>query len=131
MWEGFRTLGVTLGSGPNVAQEADQRLSLPLPACTMRTIELTIIERASFSWLRPLSSECRTRSAALAGMPLERRLAGERSWWGARESKAAQQGNLWILAKDATKRWTLGESFMRRQVGLPAPQGKEPPAGSR
>ena len=30
-------------------QDADQRLSLPLPACTMRTIELTIIDRASLS----------------------------------------------------------------------------------
>ena len=77
----------TLSESP--LQDADQRLSLPLPACTMRTIELTIIDRASLSWLRPLSSEWRTRSAALAEPPLERRLAGERSWWGARESKAA------------------------------------------
>ena len=36
-----------------------------------------------------------------------------------------------FLGTDATERWTLGESFMRRQVGRPAPQGKEPPACSR
>ena len=83
--------GPGLGSRAGPAQDADQRLSLPLPACTIRTIELTIIDRASLSWLRPLSSECRTRSAALAEPALERRLAGERSWWGARESKAAQR----------------------------------------
>ena len=97
-----------------LAQEADQRLSLPLPACTMRTIEVTIIERASLSWLRPLSSEWSTRSAALVGAPLARRLAGERNWWGARESKAAQQANPRILAKELSKRWPLGESLMRR-----------------
>ena len=43
-------------------QEASQRLSLLLPACTMRTMELTIIERASLAAVRPSSSETSTRS---------------------------------------------------------------------
>jgi hypothetical protein len=43
-------------------QEAFQRLSLVLPACTMRTIELTIIERASLLVGRLSSSAAITRS---------------------------------------------------------------------
>jgi hypothetical protein len=49
-------------------QEADQRLALALlvlPACTMRTMELTIIERASPGSERSRSSAAITRSAAV------------------------------------------------------------------
>ena len=66
--------------GRSSAQEADQRLRLALPACTIDTIELTIIERASLVGVRPSSSEASTRSGpdvfvaegcpALAGMAL-------------------------------------------------------------
>jgi hypothetical protein len=112
-------------------QEADQRLSLPLPACTIRTMELTIIDRASLSWLRPWSSECSTRSAAVEGAAKLRRLAGERSWWGARESKAAQQGNPWILANHSSERWPPGESLMRRQVVGLSSLGKGPAAANQ
>ena len=44
-----------------------QRLWLPFPACTMRAIELTIMDRASLASLRPCSSEANTRSAAVRG----------------------------------------------------------------
>jgi hypothetical protein len=42
-----------------------QRLSLDLPACTIRAIELTIIERASQLLARFLSSAASTRSEAV------------------------------------------------------------------
>jgi hypothetical protein len=50
--------------GLGVVQEACQRLWGALPACTMWTMEVTIIERAPWLWPRPSSSEARTRSAA-------------------------------------------------------------------
>ncbi len=48
-------------------QEAFQRLSLLLPACTILATELTIIERASLEAPRPWISEVITRSAAVRG----------------------------------------------------------------
>jgi len=50
-----------------VNQEAFQRLSLLLPACTILATELTIIERASLEAPRPWISEVITRSAAVRG----------------------------------------------------------------
>jgi hypothetical protein len=50
-----------------VNQEAFQRLSLLLPACTILATELTIIERASLEAPRPWISELITRSAAVRG----------------------------------------------------------------
>lgn len=49
-------------------QASCQRLSRDWPACTIRTIELIIIERASCCSLRPWSSAARTRSAAAGGL---------------------------------------------------------------
>ncbi|APD47477.1 hypothetical protein BM449_03255 [Synechococcus sp. SynAce01] len=53
-----------------------------MPACTMRTIELTIIESASLGWERWPSSEAITRSGIeplLAGRD-PARTAGEGRW---------------------------------------------------
>jgi len=50
-----------------VSQEAFQRLSLLLPACTILASELTIIERASLEAPRLWISEVITRSAAVRG----------------------------------------------------------------
>jgi hypothetical protein len=49
---------------PRRDQLSCQRLSGLRPACTIRTTELTIIDRASWASLRPASSEAITRSAA-------------------------------------------------------------------
>lgn len=46
-------------------QEAFHRLSRVLPACTIRAIEPTIIERASLPSARPAISAARIRSAAV------------------------------------------------------------------
>lgn len=56
-------MGVNDKSGCK-GQEDCQRLRGDRPACTMCTIEVTIIERAPLAWLRPSSSAARTRSAA-------------------------------------------------------------------
>lgn len=63
-----RTDGANQSGVEHVDQEADQRLALAplvLPACTMRTMELTIIERASPGSERSRNSDAITRSAAV------------------------------------------------------------------